>query len=165
MAFLMARMAGFLGLALIATQPAALFASEAPDWLVVVQGEVEAVNPGTMTLAVPPTALTFTDRPQRLVRFVDLERFLTAAWSEGGDLARDPPNASLVNEADNEVNVIEITGMKVDGGLLSVSYSLLEGEAPEAGDRIALTIDAFPTQVNGQITDIVGTYANDQMTD
>jgi hypothetical protein len=158
-------MAGILGLAFIASQPAALFASEAVDWLVVVQGEVEAVNSGTMTLAVPPTALTFADRPQRLVRFVDLERFLAAAWSEGGDLSRDPPNASLVNEADNEVNVIEIAGMKVDGGLLSVSYSLLEGQAPQPGDRIALTIDALPIIINGQITDIVGTSANDQMTD
>jgi hypothetical protein len=125
------------------------------DWLIVVQGEVTNVADGAMSLAVPPSAVAFSDRPDRLVGLVDLGRFLALAWADDGDLGENPPNASLVDETDGEIAVIEISGMALAEGTLEIAYSLLDGNAPSAGDRIAVTIDAFPTTVNGQITDIV----------
>ena len=122
-------------------------------WLLVVQGEVTQIAGTEMVLAVPPTAIAFSDRPDRVVRVLELAPFLAAAWAADGTFDADPPNASLVDQSDQEVAVIEIVNMGLRDGLLTISYELLEGAGVALGDYIALTIDDVPTTVNPMITD------------
>jgi len=121
-------------------------------WLLVVQGEVTEVREGEIVLAVPTTAIAFSDRPDREVRLLDLADFVAAAWADDGGFRADPPNASLVDETDGEIAVVEILGMSISGSSLTVAFEIIEGIGPTAGDRIVFTIDAVST-VNPQITD------------
>ncbi len=123
------------------------------NWLLVVQGAVTSVTDAEMTLTVPHAAIAFTDRPARQVRLIDLAAFAADAWAEGSELHAAPPNASVVDETKGRLAVIIITGMSYAGGALTIQFKELAGRPPSTGDRIAITIDAFPTPVNGQITD------------
>ncbi len=112
-----------------------------PSWLIVVQGDVAGVGSGTIALAAAQRAIAFSDRPDRFVRIIDLETFVATAWDEGGDFRIDPPNASLIDEANDTIGVIEIEAASFDGAALTMSFTLLEGALPAPGDHIALTID------------------------
>lgn len=139
----------------IVMSPQVLAEETAPiEWLVVLQGEVTDAAPTRMSVAASPTAIAFADRPSHLVRIIDLGRFLAIPWADE-EPAADPPNASVVDETAGDLAVIEINGMTLVDGLLTVDFALLEGRIPASGDRIAVTIDAFPTSVNSQMTDIV----------
>ena len=69
-----------------------------PQWLMVAQGQVTELRPGTLIVASPRKAIAFSDRPERLVKMLDLRSFTAAAWGEGGTLRTDPPNASIITE-------------------------------------------------------------------
>lgn len=112
-----------------------------PLWLVVIQGEVTETAPGRITLAVPSTALAFTDRPMREVRFVDLATLVAAAWGEGGLFRIDPPNAALVDETAGEIAILTIGNAVLSDGLLVLDVLILEGATAAIGDRVAITID------------------------
>ena len=125
---------------------------EETSWLLVISGEVASVADGTMAIAADGPAIAFSDRPERLVRFVALDE-IAAAWADGGAFAGSPPNASLVDETNRALGIVELQGLTVTSAVLTFTFSDLEGDAPAVGDIIALTIDAFPTAVNNQITD------------
>lgn len=140
---------------LVASLPASAQDSAEIEWLMVVQGQVIAVDGEAMTLAAPPSAIVFTDRPVRRVGLVEIASFAETAWSAGGGFASDPPNASLIDEATGAIAIVTISDMSYEAGVLSLSVTLLSGELPTADAHVALTIDAIPTPVNGQITDSV----------
>lgn len=123
------------------------------SWLFVIQGEVTAIADGTLTMSVPHSVVAFTDRPERQTQLMGVGAFVDGAWAEGGAFRSDPPNASLIDEANRQIDVVEILGMVLDGDSLTVTYRELNGGAPVVGDFVALTIDAIPTAVNGQVTD------------
>lgn len=131
----------------------------AVEWLMVVQGQIAETSTGELRLNAAPSAIVFSDRPERRVGLVDLADFSAAAWAEGGTFATDPPNASLIDEASGAISIITITDMAYEAGVLTLGIMVLAGTIPEVEAHIALTIDAFPTSVNGQITDSV-TQAN-----
>lgn len=112
------------------------------DWLFVLQGRLTAVSDAALSLRPDPQVIAFTDRPRRLARLSGAAT-LALAWGEGGPAKADPPNASLVNEADGELGVIEITDLSGDAEGMTVTFRRLEGTLPAVGDRIALTIDGL----------------------
>jgi hypothetical protein len=110
--------------------------------LVVLQGDVAGVSAGRLELAAEEHALVFTDRPARSVRHVGTEHFVSRAWGPpSGTFVSDPPNASLVG-TDGDVAIVEIKTATWTEGTVSMDIELLEGDLPDSGDRIALTIDA-----------------------
>lgn len=124
-----------------------------PTWLAVVQGELTAATDGTLTISADAHAVVFTDRPARIARLVTIEHLVDIGWGTEGAFAGDPPNASLIDAGSGDIAIIEMTGVTLTDGTLTITYTLLEGTIPAAGGNVALTIDAFPTAVNGQITD------------
>lgn len=143
-----------LGLAaLVATVPARSQNATAPiEWLMALQGDVLEFRPGVMILAVAPKAIVFSDRPERVVKMIDLRAFTGMAWGEGGPLRLDPPNASIITDS-GRIAIVEITDAIYDNNQLYLTMTLLDGGVPSVGDHVGVTIDAFPTAVNGQITD------------
>jgi hypothetical protein len=118
-------------------------AQEAPkQWLFVLQGTLTSISDKTMSLRPDPGIVAFTDRPNRIARVIGVAA-LVADFSEGdGDgFNNDPPNASLVSEADGEIGVIEIITFSGDEAGVEMTFSLLGGGLPAVGDRIAITID------------------------
>ncbi len=153
---LLSRLAALMVVLVLGASPAANAQDPSVEWLMVVQGTVAEVSADELTLTVPSSAIVFSDRPERLVRLINLGDFVSGAWGPSGDLRADPPNASLVNESEGNLAVVEITEATVVDGLLALHLSVLEGTLPGTGAEIAITIDAFPTSVNDQITDLVG---------
>ena len=134
-------------LALAIYSPASGQPAEQPGWLFIVEGQVVAAEGGRLAIDAGASALAFTDRPSRLVQFIDLAAFIADAWGPAGDFRRDPPNASLVDETRGTIGVIEITDAGWEDGITTINFVILEGTLPTAGDRVALTIDVMhPTQ-------------------
>ncbi|MGV8839672.1 MAG: hypothetical protein ACWA6X_05150 [Bauldia sp.] len=82
-----------------------------------------------------------------MVAMVDLRGFTGTAWGEGGPFVIDPPNASLITD-DGRIAVIEIADAIYDNGQLYLTVILLEGDVPDVGVHVGITIDAWPTAVN-----------------
>jgi hypothetical protein len=121
--------------------PAAAQDSPATDsWLVVLQGDVVSVAGDRLDLNADPHSIGFTDRPERLVRFIDTEGFVSRSWGTGGVFAIDPPNASLIGE-NGTLAIVELTAALWSDGRLGLDFVLLEGDLPAPGDRAVLTID------------------------
>lgn len=151
------RLAGLLAIlgiaAVVATAPARSQNAPAPiEWLMALQGDVVEFRPGMMILRVPPKAIVFSDRPERMVKMIDLRGFTGNAWGEGGPLIQDPPNASIITDS-GRIAIVEITDALYDNDMLYLTMTLLDGGVPNVGDHVGITIDAFPTPVNNQITD------------
>jgi hypothetical protein len=93
-----------------------------------------------LDLNADPHSIGFTDRPERLVRFIDTEGFVSRSWGTGGVFAIDPPNASLIGE-NGTLAIVELTAALWSDGRLGLDFVLLEGDLPAPGDRAVLTID------------------------
>jgi hypothetical protein len=142
------KLVAFVAFVLIAAAgPLRAQAPGEPEWLVVAQGRVVELRPGMIILAAPEKAVAFTDRPDRMVAMVDLRSFTGTAWGEGGPFVIDPPNASLITD-DGRIAVIEIADAIYDNGQLYLTVILLEGDVPDVGVHVGITIDAWPTAVN-----------------
>lgn len=149
----------FVAVFAFATSAAAQEDDAELQWLMVIQGEVLEVGDGALTLAVPTTAIVFTDRPARQVRLINLAAFVEIAWAEDGTFRIDPPNAALLDETSNTIAIITVSDMRLADKGLILNVTVLEGSLPAPGATVAITVDAFPTDVNSQITDSV-TQAN-----
>lgn len=137
------RVAGCLALlAIFAVTPATAQDPAEQDWLFVLQGSLTQISDTMLSLRADPQVVAFTDRPKRLARLMDVPT-LASAWVEGGPAKTAPPNASLVDEADGEIGVIEISDLSGDSEDVTVKFKRLEGTLPAVGDRIALTIDGL----------------------
>jgi len=133
---------GLAFLAMLAVAPATAQNSGEQDWLFVLQGKVTEISDTAMSLRPDSQVVAFTDRPKRLARLIDVPT-LALAWADGGPAKAAPPNASLVNEVDGEIGVIEIGNLAGDAAVVTVAFRRLEGSVPAVGDRVALTIDGL----------------------
>ena len=143
-----------LAMGLVVVAPASVRSEDdEPAWLFVVRGNVTAVSDTSLTLSDEPWVVAFTDHPFRSVRMVDLQSFVSEAWGEGGTFRADPPNASLIDEKNDTIAVIEVRDMSLQSGALVLRYDLLEGDRPDVMDRIALTVDpSNPSRPNGGLS-------------
>jgi hypothetical protein len=134
---------GLAMLTLVLASPAASQdpGSEEPAWLIVFQGDTTAISAEQMTIAAGPWGMAFTDRPGRQVRIVNLSTLVANAWGEDGTFRRNPPNAALIDETGSTIGIIEIGEAAWQDGVMTVSFSSLEGALPAVGDHIALVID------------------------
>ena len=125
----------------IAVAPAAAIAEEDKSWLIILHGTVNAATAEGFTLETGPTGIAFTDRPARKVQIIDIARAVGNGWAEDGEFRADPPNASLINESTDTISVIAIVDAAWQEGAVQMSTTNLEGEPPNVGDTVAITID------------------------
>lgn len=99
---------------------------------------------GKLTLhTLAPTTLFFSDRPDRVTGHVTSQEFVES-WGKGKDsFASDPPNAALsIFHADGVSDVVvELRSPKLDGGDLTYTVEILDGEMPASGGPNSLFID------------------------
>ena len=131
-------------LALLALTTLAMAQEPVPEnqitWLFILQGVVEQVDGNEMTIAGSPEALAFTDAPSRRVRPLDIAG-LTLLWEDGGPFHEILPNASLIDETEEVLSVIEIYAFTGNSQEVVLTFGVLEGVVPAVGDHIAITID------------------------
>lgn len=112
-----------------------------------------------------PAVTLFTDRPRRLLGEITTTE-LVALWHGSGAFAADPPNAAVI--VDGRTVAVELTGAALDPAASRVRFTLRA--LPPADPSVAvpalpdgpqgptvLFVDAMPTPVNGQVTDVVAT--------
>jgi hypothetical protein len=124
-------------------------AQESTRWLFVVHGEVTRSTTADLALATGQRGIAFSDRPERIVRFVNIPALVEAAWSESGDFRANPPNASLVNESRDSVTIVTIADAAWREDRLHLSLNAIEGDMPAPGEPVALTIDESNVGYNG----------------
>jgi hypothetical protein len=99
---------------------------------------------GKLTLhSLAPTTLFFSDRPDRVTGHVTSQDFVES-WGKGRDsFASDPPNAALSIFHPDGVSdvVVELRNPKLDGGDLTYTVEILDGEMPASGGPNSLFID------------------------
>jgi len=114
-----------------------------PSWMFVMTGQVESVSAGEIAVNAHPTVVAFTDRPNRSVKAIGLEKFVDETWHAGSDsFEKDPPNAALIFE-DAQIEIEELKSVSRRGNTVSFSTEKLSGGLPKPGDQIALVIDIF----------------------
>lgn len=128
-------------LVLVASQPAR--ASEEQTWLAVLTGKVTAVSETSLSIAVERRGVAFTDRPKRQVMLIGAQEFVDTMWAADGSFSKDPPNASISDDTHDRISVVTLSKGAVEGDALNLIIVLLEGNLPEAGDYVAITIDAI----------------------
>jgi hypothetical protein len=126
----------------LGTSPPVVAQETEPGWLAVIRGTVVNATEARLTVAADSVVVAFNDRPGRRIALVDLGAFVASAWGEGGAFRVDPPNASLVDETDGEIGVVEIVNAALSGGLLSLDLVILDGLLPAPARTIAITLDA-----------------------
>lgn len=101
---------------------------------------------GKLTLhSLAPTALFFSDRPDRVTGHVTSQEFV-GSWGKGKDsFASDPPNAALSIFHPDGVSdvVVELKNPQLDGGDLTYTVEILDGEMPAKGGPSSLFIDVI----------------------
>ena len=137
--------------------------SVSPQWLYVMEATGGSGADGTFTLrGVNRNAISFTDRPARLVRRIPVET-VVSSWSDLG-FSDDPPNASLAFDRDGveQVQTVTLTNPVFDGDEITFSYTpLTDGahlvigeptdELPAQFGPASLFIDASDSTVGGAI--------------
>jgi hypothetical protein len=101
---------------------------------------------GKLTLhSLAPTTLFFSDRPDRVTGHVTSQEFV-GSWGKGRDsFASDPPNAALSIFHPDGVSdvVVELKSPQLDGGDLTYTVEILDGEMPAKGGPSSLFIDVI----------------------
>ena len=121
---------------------------EAEESMFVQTAQGARCGEGILTLkGVTPSTLYFSDRPQRVVGHMATTDFV-ALWGEGANsFASDPPNAvlSFLEPGDEvpEDAVVVISAPRLEGGDLSYSVDLLDGDLPVQAGPVTLFIDPF----------------------
>jgi hypothetical protein len=101
---------------------------------------------GRLTLEqVSPATLFFSDRPERIAGNMNTAAFVPF-WSEGKDsFLADPPNAdiSILEGGDLKQVVAVLRNPVLEGGNLTYTVKLLDGEMPAKGANVAVFIDVI----------------------
>jgi len=74
---------------------------------------------------------------------IGAKEFADAMWAADGSFSKDAPNASISDDTHDRISVVTLSKGEVEGDVLDLSIVLLEGNLPEAGDFVAITIDAI----------------------
>lgn len=116
------------------------------DFLFVQSSKSMSFDPATNKLTledVSPVTVFFTDRPERIAGNMKTTAFLPF-WSEGKDsFESDPPNAdiSIVEGKTLKQTVVELQDPVLEGGNLSYTVKILQGDMPAKGTEVAVFID------------------------
>lgn len=101
---------------------------------------------GKLTLhSLAPTTLFFSDRPDRITGHVPSQEFV-GSWGKGKDsFASDPSNAALsIFHPDGVSDVVVVLAHpKLEGGDLTYTVEILDGEMPASGGPNSLSIDVI----------------------
>lgn len=103
-----------------------------------------------------PALIYFSERPHRLAGHMTVKRYMEV-WQQGKDSFKsDPPNAVLSILSDNAtINAtIELLEASTLGNAFQYKINIIEGVIPRNFGAASLFIDAFPTSVNNQVTDL-----------
>jgi len=114
--------------------------------LIVLNAHGATLQGTTLTLhGVAPNAIIFADRPIRAAGH-ELTKDLLDEWSQANEsFAKDPPNAT-VSVFNNDASltkdaVVVLTSPKLDGGDLTFTVKVLEGDLAGADGPAAVFID------------------------
>ena len=132
-----------------------------PEYLYALVGSSGSYNDsaGLVLNGLRDGAVFFAERPGRKSGSLELDDFRTI-W-EGEMMQKalnyDPPNAllSITENGQTSVSVVEILEGEFVGNNVTFQVAVLEGVIPETFGSNSLVIDAFPTPVNSQVTDLV----------
>jgi hypothetical protein len=123
-------------------------ASETSQLLFVINGD--ATVAGDKLTMADDVIEWFTDRPNREAGQMSPDAFITA-W-QSGKLNDTPPNAAFSNLS----AVVELTNPTIDSGTITFTVKTISGQLQDGTlPGTSLFIDAFPTSVNDQMTDII----------
>lgn len=120
-------------------------AEEVPSaWMLVVAGELSSVSSNEIVIEADPTVIAFSDRPDRLVRTMEIETLVDKGWVAGSSnsFAHDPPNAAIVS-SDERFEIAELSAARREGRKVSFTVAGFSGAPPTGGGRVALVIDGF----------------------
>jgi len=138
---------------------AAAAPAQSPGLLYAVVGSSGSFSgSGLVMNGLSDDAVYFAERPGRNAGQISLADF-SAFWKSAetaGAIEADPPNAIISLSEPGKgmaVAVLELLDGTVADSVATFSVRVLEGTIPEKFDSASLVIDAFPTSVNGQITD------------
>lgn len=129
------------------------------DYLFVQTADAMSFDPDNQKLTligVSPITLFFSDRPNRIAGNMTTERFIPF-WSTGTDsFLSDPPNADLSVLAGDTLQqiVVVLKDPVLEGGDLTYTVEVLEGDMPTSGNNASVFIDvigmpATPVSVAG----------------
>jgi hypothetical protein len=139
------------------------------SWLYMLDAQAGVVDGDTLTLSgVDPIATGFSDRPQRNVARFELSE-LIEKWDALG-FRDDPPNAGIswLDAGQEHTIVVVLSDPQTTSDGVSFTYEELEKtpkrlrsrtgkpqpDLPAALRDVLVFVDhAFPTSVNGQVTD------------
>jgi hypothetical protein len=111
----------------------------------VVTGKLTSASSTGIVIEADPTVVAFTDRPERRVATLTIERLVDDIWHTGKDsFADDPPNAAII-AGDERFEIAELTAASREGRLVSFSLEIADtpdGGLPDGG-RVALVIDGL----------------------
>jgi hypothetical protein len=150
--------ASLLPLKKVLGQTASDLSGEA-DFLFVQTADTMSFDPASNQLTlkdVSPVTLFFSDRPNRIAGNMTTEAFIPF-WSTGTDsFLADPPNADVsVLEGDTLQQIVVVLKDPVlEGGDLTYTVEVLEGDMPTSGNNASVFIDvvgmpATPVSVAG----------------
>ncbi len=129
-----------------------------PVYLFVQSAQAGSYNGKTLTLHnVSHSTVYFSDRPHRITGHILTSHFVEK-WDQGKhSFKKSHPNADLSIFKGQGIDnvVVELTSVQLVGDNLIYGVKVLNGHLPKAFKQNSLFIDAFPTSVNGQITDSV----------
>jgi hypothetical protein len=130
---------------------------ETVDLLFVQSAGSGTYSDGRLILSRVLHTVFFSERPGRIVGQMSNADFV-AHWSETGlnSFSDDPPNAALSMSGSGQVAIVEILDIPtVAEGNVVYNIHVLDGSIPSSFEAAVLFIDAYPTTVDGQITDSV----------
>lgn len=122
--------------------------SNQADFLFVQTADTMSFDPAANQLTlkdVSPVTLFFGDRPERVAGNMTTEAFVPF-WSTGSDsFLSDPPNADLSVLEGNALQqiVVVLKDPVLEGGDLTYTVEVLEGDMPISGNNVSVFIDVI----------------------
>jgi hypothetical protein len=128
-----------------------------PSYLFVQSTQSGSFNEKKMSLELEAaTTIYFSDRPERETGHLKTSLFVDK-WNSGKDsFQKNHPNAtlSIFTKTGVENAIVELLSVALKGKKLIYQIKILSGKIPKTFQEASLFIDAFPTAVNDQITQI-----------
>ena len=113
--------------------------SNTVDYLFVQNGDSFEIEGTTLTLIdVEPRTLYFSDRPERIAGYINLDELLRIGSEGENSFANDPPNATFaVFDGDDVLeSVIVLKNPRLIGDDLSFEFDVVEGTKGPAAENV-----------------------------
>jgi hypothetical protein len=115
--------------------------TQSPRFLYVLNATSGSHKKECLKLEGIPSAIYFSDRPNRIAGHISLEKFADQ-WKKE-EYKKDPPNGSLaiLEEKSEEQIIIELSSPKVKDSSITFKIKSIKGKIPEEFKSCALFID------------------------